>query len=119
VNFASYWGFTVSENSLNIEEAWKFIDFLAQPENVKKYAEKTRLPVARRDLILWQQQDEQLRHFTNQILSARSWYHGDYAAVEKILQDMIDSAQRGDQTIEEALADAAARITVVIQKIRE
>ena len=119
VNFASYWGFTVSENSLNTEEAWKFIDFLAQPENVKKYAEKTRLPVARRDLILWQQQDEELRHFTNQILSARSWYHGDYAAVEKILEDMIDSAQRGDQTTEEALADAAARVTVVIQKIIE
>jgi len=119
VNFASYWGFTVSENSLNIDEAWKFIEYLTQPENVKKYAEKTRLPVARRDLILWQQQDEELRHFTNQILSARSWYQGDYAAVEKILGDMIDSAKLGEQTIEEVLADAAARVTVVIQKIRE
>lgn len=116
VNYASYWGLTVSKNSLQKEAAWQFIDFLLQPENLKKYLEAAKLPTARRDLILWQQQDVLLRPFVNQILSAKSWYQGDSLAAEKILLDMLSSAQVGEQTVEEALEDAAARITVLIQK---
>ncbi len=117
INYASYWGFTVAKSSLQKEAAWQFIDFMLQPENLKKYLEAAKLPTARRDLILWQQQDALLRPFVNQILSARSWYQGDVAAAEKVLLDMITSVEVGEQTVEEALEDAAARITVIIQKI--
>ena len=119
VNYASYWGFTVSKNSPNAGVAWQFIDFLLQPNNLKKYLTIAQLPTARRDLILWQQQDENLRYFANQIISARSWYQGDSFAVETVLGDMINSALVGERTTQEALEDAAARITVIIQKINE
>ena len=119
VNYASYWGFTVSKNSQNIDVAWQFIDFLLQPDNLKKYLAAAQLPTARRDLILYQQQETKLRHFANQIISARSWYQGDSFAVEAVLADMINSALVGERTSQEALEDAAARITLIIQKINE
>ena len=119
VNYANYWGFTVSKGSRNGDAAWEFIEFLVQPENVKRYLEDSRLPTARRDLILWQQQDSQLKHFANQIMAARSWYQGDSFAVESILSDMITSAETGELTVEEALEDASTRVTVTIKKVQE
>ena len=119
VNYASYWGLSVSKDSLNAQESWQFIDFMLEPENLKKYLIAAHLPTARRDLILWQQQDDALRPFANQILSARSWYMGDSAATEAVILDMIKSARVGERTIQESLEDAAARITVIIQKIIE
>lgn len=119
INYASYWGFAVSKISQNKDAAWNFVNFLVQPENAKKYAEKAKMPVSRLDLILWQQQDPSLKHFANQITEARSWYEGDSTAVETILEDMITAAGIKVKTIDEALEDAAARVTVVLQKVRE
>lgn len=118
-NYASYWGFAVSKSSQNKDAAWDFVNFLVQPENEKKYLEKAKAPTSRLDLILWQQQDPMLKHFANQIVEAKSWYQGDSTAVETILEDMISGASAKAKTIEEALEDAAARVTVVIQKVRE
>lgn len=116
INYANYWGFTVAKTSASKDAAWQLIDFLLKPENLKKYLTAAKLPTAHRDLILWQQQDPLLRPFVNQVLSAKSWYQGDSLAADKILQDTITSALVGEQTNAEALEDAAARITVLIQK---
>ena len=119
VNYANYWGLTVSDGSLHAKVAWEFIDFMLKPENLKRYLEKSGLPTSRRDLILWQQKDDKLKHFANQILSARSWYQGDSDVVEDILHDMIQSTMVGEVLPEEALEEAAARVTLTIQKVTE
>ena len=98
---------------------WEFINFLSSPENLKKYLEATSLPTARRDLILWQQQDNELKHFANQIVSARSWYQGDSATVENILEDMVQQVMVANVPLQEAIEDAAVRVTLIIQKIQE
>jgi ABC-type glycerol-3-phosphate transport system substrate-binding protein len=119
IHYASYWGFTVAKSSKNVNTAWELIDFMSQSEQVKKYLTKAKMPVARRDFILWQQQDSDLKHFANQILSARSWYKGDSLAVDTILTDMLREARSGEKKTQEALEDAAARVTVILQKIKE
>ena len=118
VNYANYWGFTVAKNSDAVKEAWRFIDFLASPDAVKLYVEKTKLPVARKDLVLWQQQDEELKHFSSQILTAKSWYQGDSDAAEAVLGEMVESAKSGKKSIEKAIEDAAAQISIIIKRIR-
>ena len=118
-NYASYWGFTVAKNSDKVQEAWDFIDFLASPDSVKTYTEKTHLPVARKDLIFWQQQDPELKHFATQILTARSWYQGDSDEAEKAIRDMVESLHAGIKNADEAVEDAAARITSRIKQIRD
>ncbi len=119
INYASYWGFTVAKTSKNVNTAWELIDFLSKPEQTKKYLEKAKMPTARRDLILWQQQDQDLKYFANQIMSARSWYSGDSLAADTILTDMIRGASSGEKKPDEALLDAAARVTVILQKTQE
>jgi multiple sugar transport system substrate-binding protein len=116
ISYASYWGFAVANKSRHSQEAWEFIDFLLQPENLKRYLERVKLPTSRRDLILLQQQDDMLRVFANQIVSATSWYQGDIEVVDDILVDAITSALVGERTISEALEDASARVTIILQK---
>lgn len=119
VSYATYWGFAVSKKSANAEGAWQFIEYLIQPENVKRYLVKTKLPTARLDLVLWQQSDPFLKYFANQIPNARSWYQGDSLEVEDALGDMIIAAGSGEMTVEEALEAAAARVTLTIKKVQE
>lgn len=119
INYANYWGLTSAKQSQKSATAWEFIDFMLSPENLKKYLEAANMPTSRRDLILWQQKDPDLKHFANQILSARSWYQGDSSTVESIMKDMLESTVVGELLPQEALEDAAARITVIIQKVRE
>jgi multiple sugar transport system substrate-binding protein len=56
VNWASFWAEGVNIDSENAEEAWKFLEYLSQPENMRLlYSEETKLrefgePYSRKDL---------------------------------------------------------------------
>ena len=116
INYANYWGLTVSKNSENPNEAWKFILYLAQEENVKKYLENTKRPTAKRDLIEWQKEDPDLGIFANQTLSAKSWHQTDNSAIEKIFADMIESIVLEKTSLDRALNEAADKVTILMKK---
>ena len=89
-NFANYWVMTVSHKTTNSDIAWGFIDFATKKENAKLYLEKSKKPTALKDLITEQANDLQISPFVNQILSARSWYHGaNPDLAKKYLNEMI------------------------------
>jgi len=116
VNYANYWGLTVSRNCQNIQEAWQFIVWLTEKENAQKYLELTKKPTARRDLILWQKDDPDLGVFAEQSLTAYSWYQVDNSSIEIILADMVESVILGQATIREAVDKAANDVTFLMQK---
>jgi ABC-type glycerol-3-phosphate transport system substrate-binding protein len=116
INYANYWGLTVSKNSENSNEAWKFILYLAQKENVEKYLESTKRPTAKRDLIEWQKGDPDLGIFANQTLSAKSWHQIDNSAIEKIFADMIESIVLEKTSLGRALNEAADKVTILMKK---
>ena len=115
VNYANYWAHTVSKNSDKVDEAWKFLIFLAKKENVQKYLEKSKRPTARRDLIEWQRENSDLNVFANQSLSARSWYQADNQSIEKIFADMVKSVVLGEANLEEAINKAANQVTLLMR----
>ncbi len=115
INYANYWAQTVSRNSKHSKEAWKFILYLAQKENVKDYLEKTKRPASRRDLIEWQRNNPDLAIFANQVLTARSWYQVDSQAIENIFANMVESIVLGAATIDQAIKQAAAQVTVLMK----
>lgn len=115
VNYANYWGLTVSGNSKNSETAWQFIRWLTQKEQAQKYLELCQRPPARRDLINWQKSDPDLGVFAEQSLTAYSWYQVDNNLIEKYLADMIESKVLGRATIKEAVNKAANDIGLLVK----
>src|SRR3989339_884689 len=84
VNFANYWVETVSSKSKYLNEAWDFIQFATKAEQAKTYLDKAKRPTALRALINEQIDDDDMGVFAEQVLTAKSWYHGaDSAAAEK------------------------------------
>lgn len=105
VNFANYWGYTVSRKSVYPDLAWDFILLLTtNQENVKTYLQATQKPPALRFLA------------TKQILTAKSWPQIDNNAVETIFSDMIESIISGKQTVQTALSRAEAQITQLMKR---
>jgi len=115
IDYANYWAFTVSKKSKAINEAWKFVLYLAEKENAKKYLEKTRRPTSRRDLIKWQEEDLELGVFAKQSLTARTWYQIDSNAIETIFADAIEDVVLGKATISKAVQTAANQITLLMK----
>ena len=115
INYANYWGQTVSVNSEHPEEAWDFIHFISQKNNLARYLTKTAKPTSRRDLVVWQKNDSELGVFATQALTAKTWYQVDNLAIETILADMIESVVKGQATIKEAISRAASQVTVLMR----
>ncbi|TXH02870.1 MAG: extracellular solute-binding protein [Candidatus Moraniibacteriota bacterium] len=114
-------------------EAWQLIHYLAFPhpgnsltlynalgptsaafalksDPALDYLKLTRKPAARRDLIETQKDDLALAPFALGNLVARSWKPGNNTeAVESLLVDAINSVNRGERTIGEALSVFEAR----------
>ncbi len=116
INFANYWVDTVSKKSKHPNEAWDFIQFLTKEENAKIYLEKTKKPTALKALISSQKDDENLGVFAEQILSAKSWYHGKSVVdAEKAISEMISLALTNSENILEILVDGAIKVQQTIK----
>lgn len=110
-NFANYWVEAVSKKSQYKDEAWDFIQFAAKEENAKSYLDKTKKPTALRSLIAEQLEDPEIGIFADQVLTAKSWYHGsDAIAAETILAELIDDAAKGINKIEVLIGNAANKV---------
>ena len=114
INYANYWGLTVSRNSSEAEAAWRFITWLTDKENAQKYLDLTKKPTARRDLVFWQKDDTDLGVFAEQSLTARSWYQVDNLTIETILADMVESVVSGRTTVKESVNRAVNQINILM-----
>ncbi len=111
VNFANYWINTVSKKSKNINEAWDFLQFASQKDEVKKYLNKTKRPTALRSLIEEQIADDQLKVFAEQLLTSKSWYRGaNKDAMENAFKEMIEAVVTYGTAAQEATNIAAQKV---------
>lgn len=114
VNYADYWGYTVSKKTPFKNPAWNFILFLtANQENVKSYLHATKKPPALRFLIQEKINDPEMGIFCRQALTARSWAQPDNTTINEIFSDMIKATISGEQTAENALRQAEERIRAI------
>lgn len=93
VNFANYWVEVVSQKSKYQNEAWNFIQFMTNADQVISYLTKTKKPTALRSLIAQQKEDLDIGIFVNQVLTAKSWYRGKGPVLmENFFAQMIETA---------------------------
>lgn len=115
INYANYWAASVSKKTKSPDEAWKFLIYLTNKENSQKYLEKTKKPVARRDLVDWQNNDLQLSVFAKQSLTAKSWYQIDSSKIETIFSQAIDSVVLGTSSVGAAIDTANAQVNLLLK----
>lgn len=114
VSYANYWGLTVSKTSPNSIYAWTFIKWLTLADNSKTYLEETKRPIARRDLVDWQKDDQDLGVFAQQSLLARSWWEADAAATETIFAQMINDVVSNVSSAQDAVTQASKQVTLLM-----
>lgn len=78
--------------------------FPIQNDPTVAYLDATKKPAARRDLLEGEKADLQLAPFALGNLIARSWKPGNPEAVETIVAEGIDSVNRGERSLSEALS---------------
>ena len=115
VNYANYWANAVSSLSSHPTEAWDFMLYIAQKENLEKYLAETEKPTARRDLVIKQIDDIYLGVFAEQALTAQNWRQVDDKRIESIFADMIESVVLGRITAEEALNLAVVQVSRLME----
>jgi ABC-type glycerol-3-phosphate transport system substrate-binding protein len=115
INFANYWVDSVSKKSKHANEAWDFVQFLTKEENAKLYLAKTKKPTALKSLISSQTDSEDLGVFAEQILSAKSWYHGkNIVTAESAIGEMINLALTVTDKLQDVLSDGANKVQQTI-----
>lgn len=119
IHYATYFGLAVSQNSMHKKEAWQFLMWLRDPENLKLYLASTKRPTPSRDLIGWQRdQDYRLGLFAKQALAAKNWLQYDERRMEPIFAELIGSVVAGTAKISEALSKATSQMNVVLERAR-
>lgn len=90
-NVANYWIESVVKESNNKNEAWDFIRFMSQPNNIQEYLSAVRQPTPLRGQIEAQKQSmPTVAPFLENILVIKNWYQGrDLDATRKAFSDMI------------------------------
>ncbi|MBD3282263.1 MAG: extracellular solute-binding protein [Candidatus Portnoybacteria bacterium] len=116
INYGNYWAYTVSKKTKAYNEAWKFILYLTQERNAKRYLENSGRPTAHRSLVDWQKEDLDLSVFAKQSLSARSWYQADSEEIENIFIETIKDIVLGRSTVAVAIKKAADKVTLLLDK---
>lgn len=116
VNFANYWGETVSKSSKNSALAWDFLNFISSKAELTKYYEKHRLVASRKDILPSQVSDIDIGPFAESALTARSVYKKDANLFEGVFLKMIDDVILRNFESEEAIRSAVQQINLGLRK---
>jgi len=101
---AEYWGFAVSRLSPSTQAAWDFISYTTTHPDA--YLDLSGKPGATLARISQKTSDVSLSVFSEQALTARSWYQPDEEVVRNALNDAIAAVIAGRKNVERALVDA-------------
>ncbi len=109
--YASYWGMVVSRQTTAPEAAWRFISYMANVENSRKYLSVSGYPPAQKELVNELQNDARIGVFAKQSLYATDWEQADSRVTDRVFTEAIDEVVSGVDTPENALRRAAQQIT--------
>ncbi len=120
ITYPNFWAEVVSKDCQHQEEAWKFIEFCAQKQTLRKYykAKGDEIPSSRLDMIEYQKMKTFLGPFVQQIEKAKSWYKGNAIEVETIFKNMINQVLAGHSS-QTAIDSAAKETTEILKKLKE
>lgn len=117
VYYGRYQFGAVTRQSKEPVEAWKFLLWLTENANNKKFADALKLPPARRDLTESRPPEDYLEIFYNQTLAAKTWFIPNQNAVDELFSEMINSVVNKTATAEAAVLRANTRLNNLLEKL--
>lgn len=116
VALGNFWLEGVSKKSQQQLEAWKFIVWATGANGAKVFAEQTKKPGARMDILATQKGDRAIGAFASQAEIATTWYQKDVATNESALAGMVNATLAGTLTAQAAIERAQTQITNNMQQ---
>ncbi len=116
INYANYWGESVSKMSKNQVAAWDFLKFISQKPELEKYYTKHKLVSSRKDMLSAQASDTEIGVFAENALTARSVFKSDANLYESIFMKLIDDVILRNFKSDTALHNAAAQINLNLRQ---
>jgi multiple sugar transport system substrate-binding protein len=114
-DWVEYWGNMVSLSRPNSTAAWEFLNWLNQPEQLKKLSENVKtaegffgLLSPREDMADEAANDQYLSVFNKALPTARSWYMSKGLEVRSAFNDLIDERQITSATLTNTQEDLQA-----------
>ena len=117
--FALYYPLTVSRNSEESDIAWELIAFLASPESLQDYHEKTHKPSPRKDMVDEQSIEKLFGVFARQASYAKSIYTVNDKSFKNIMTNAIQSVARSKKSSDEAMKLAQKRMNCLLDKEKD
>ncbi|MEA3357213.1 MAG: extracellular solute-binding protein [Patescibacteria group bacterium] len=120
VNYGMYWGEAVSAQSQNQLEAWKFVKYLSEQEQLKTmYAAESLSrtfgePYSRKDLADELTDAPYVSPFIEMAPSMISWKMGDQQTAETAINKAISDVVDGRKSVKSALEEAAETVNSVL-----
>lgn len=113
VNFANYWGWTVSKKTKIPDVAWNFLNFMRTPEESQKFLDLAKRPAALRSQLGAQLESEDVGVFAAQVLTGQSWYRGvNSKAADDAMSTLIEQSLVGaPEDVPKFATDAADKIS--------
>jgi len=94
--YANYWVNVVFNGSSKKSAAWNFIQSSASKNTIKDFLTTNKKPTALKSLINNQLEDNNLKIFASQVLTADNWYNGyDFELAEQYTAEIIDGITEG------------------------
>lgn len=123
VNYAMYWGDAVPKTSPNQEEAWKFIKYMSQPEQMKEmFSNSSQIRAFGEPYSLKSLASEMTTNpYVNPILkmapTMKAWQMGEQGYTEEALRTAINSVVSGGIEPDTALKEAESMINLKLTEV--
>lgn len=118
VYYSTYWGTTVSKSSKNSYEAWKFVEFLSQPEQLRRLNQNSAKirtfgePYSRVSMNSEMKDIEYTEALSYMAPFMKSWQLGDQPVVESFLNEAITNVLEKDSDSFSELKNAQEDINI-------
>ncbi len=118
VYYSTYWGTTVSKSSKNSYEAWKFVEFLSQPEQLRRLNQNSAKirtfgePYSRVSMNSEMKDIEYTEALSYMAPFMKSWQLGDQPVVEAFLNGAITNVLEKDSDSYSELKNAQEDINI-------
>lgn len=106
INWATYWGNVVAQNRPNASASWKFLNWLSQPDQMRKLNSNLKLNrkffgilYPRTDMQQELQTDQYLRVYNAALPTAQTWYMIKGQEVQEAFNKMLDQTSSNQSSI--------------------